>query len=49
MLCGKVARMSLIFLRIWYQSSGISLEWMSSRAMKVTCETPGREKDTMRS
>ncbi|MCY1280272.1 hypothetical protein D9M70_290550 [compost metagenome] len=41
--------MSLTFLRIWYQSSGISALCMESREMKVTCETPGREKETMRS
>ncbi len=41
--------MSPIFLRIWYQSSGISSECIESRAMKVTLDSPGREKDTMRS
>ncbi|MCY1417979.1 hypothetical protein D9M71_335250 [compost metagenome] len=42
---GKVWRMSPIFLRTWYQSSGISFERMESRAMKVTCDSPGREKE----
>ena len=41
--------MSLTFLRIWYQSSGISREWKSSRATKVTWDSPGREKEMMRS
>ncbi|MCY1437552.1 hypothetical protein D9M71_537180 [compost metagenome] len=42
---GKVWRMSLIFLRTWYQSSGISSECIESRAIKVTCDSPGREKE----
>jgi len=41
--------MSLTFLRIWYHSSGMSLDLKSSRATKVTCDSPGREKETMRS
>ncbi|MNC59076.1 hypothetical protein D3C75_1088610 [compost metagenome] len=42
-------RTSLIFFRIWYHSSGISTECMESRAIKVTWDSPGREKDMMRS
>ncbi|MOA40293.1 hypothetical protein D3C78_1621530 [compost metagenome] len=48
-LCGRVKRMSPIFLRIWYQSSGTSFERRSSRATKITWDSPGREKDWMRS
>ncbi|MNE40277.1 hypothetical protein D3C80_1342770 [compost metagenome] len=46
---GRVWRMSATFLRIWYHSSGMSLECSESRAMKVTCDSPGRENETIRS
>ncbi|MOA49438.1 hypothetical protein D3C78_1723190 [compost metagenome] len=44
---GKVWWMSLIFLRIWYHSSGICAECRESRAMKVTWDSPGRENETI--
>ncbi|MNJ35405.1 hypothetical protein D3C81_1606570 [compost metagenome] len=44
---GKVCRISATFLRIWYHNSGISAECIESRAMKVTCDSPGRENETI--
>ena len=41
--------MSPTFLRIWYQTSGMSLLGMASRAMKITCDSPGREYERMNS
>ena len=46
---GSVGRMSPIFLRTWYQRSGTSFERIESRAMKITCDSPGREYERMNS
>ena len=46
---GSVARMSPTFLRTSYQSAGTSLERIESRAMKITCDSPGREYERMNS
>jgi hypothetical protein len=40
---GRVARMSPTFLRTWYHRSGMSFDFIESRAMKITCDSPGRE------
>ena len=41
--------MSPIFLRTWYHSAGMSLDGIESRAMKITCDSPGREYARMNS
>ena len=40
---GKVARMSPTRLRTSYHRSGTWSEGMASRAMTITCDSPGRE------
>src|SRR5690606_20403796 len=40
---GSVCRMSPTFLRTSYQRSGTSAETRSSRAIRITCDSPGRE------
>ncbi len=46
---GRLALMSPTRLRTWYHSSGTSLDFIESRAMKMICDSPGREYERMNS
>ena len=46
---GKVGSMSPTFLRTWYHSSGTSFDGSESRAIMITCDSPGREYERMNS